>query len=204
MTPSLCPICLKKTPVHPHDVCRVCFDKFKAEPDNTCEFWKEKIPHPVAIDLAILIIDNAGEREMDRGKKSEMAWHLKRLDFVSDCIDLLPDSLFLPASRQNVKICQNMALNYWHQITATGNLQEIDRYIRTTIDDKNVAEWDAKTLPGLMASDEESLDFMWTQFIESAVACVRTHFSDETWMRLFHKHFSAEIHAWVNQTGDES
>lgn len=74
--------------------------------------------------------------------------------------------------------------------------------ILSATDDKISAEWDAKTLPGLMASDEESLDFMWTQFIESAVACVRTHLSDETWMILFHKHFSTEIHAWVNQTGD--
>ncbi|MBJ2846164.1 hypothetical protein JGB08_26045, partial [Salmonella enterica subsp. enterica serovar Agona] len=74
------------------------------------------------------------------------------------------------------------------------------QYIRHVTDDKHRAKWDAKTLLGMMASDVDDLDFMWTQFIESAVACVEDEFSTATWMMLFDKHFSAEIQQWAIST----
>lgn len=173
--------------------------------NSEIERWEIRTsPRLTAISVAIDIIDGAGEAIMDRDTESERTWHLQRLNFVSDCIDLLNDDLFLPASREQINNGKKMALEFWHRRTSGGNLREIYQYIRHVTDKKKITEWDAKTLLGMMASDEDNLDFMWTQFIESVVACVANELSVETWMMLFDKHFSAEIHQWITSTGEPS
>lgn len=169
--------------------------------NSEIERWEIRTsPRLTAISVAIDIIDGAGEAIMDCDTESERTWHLQRLNFVSDCIDLLNDALFLPASREQINNCKKMAFDFWHQRTPDGNLREIEQHIRHVTDDQCVATWDAKTLLGMMASDVDDLDFMWTQFIESAVACVKDELSIETWMMLFDKHFSAEIQQWAVST----
>ncbi|WP_259469045.1 hypothetical protein [Salmonella enterica] len=169
--------------------------------NSEIERWKIRTsPKLTAVSVAIDIIDGTGEAIMDCGAESELAWHLQRLNFVSDCIDRLNDDLFLPASREQLNNCKKMAFDFWRQKDPDGNLREISQYIRHVTDDKHRAKWDAKTLLGMMASDVDDLDFMWTQFIESAVACVEDEFSTATWMMLFDKHFSAEIQQWAIST----
>ena len=129
MDQANCPICHSSPLMPPHEVCCACFNKLKALWVHPREFWEAYChgdehninfyingdieswenfisPNLTAIDIAIVIIDFAGECAMDSGAKNATAWHLKRLDFVSDCIDLLDDALFLPASREQVNTCK--------------------------------------------------------------------------------------------------
>ncbi|CTV74924.1 TPA: hypothetical protein RY491_002274 [Escherichia albertii] len=203
MPKTTCPICLIHSITLPHGVCQVCFNRLKAWHFHTSDFWKESweilsSPCLSAIDVAVIIVDAAGESLLEPQREKE--WHLRRLLFIGDCIDHLDDAVFFPVPRSEINACKKMAIDYWHhQSSLSITLDDISGHICSSLNIRSFSKWDATMLIGLLASGEDNLDFMWWQFIESAVCCIRNKFSEEEWLNLFHKHFHIELQRWAQQ-----
>ncbi|QTA27104.1 hypothetical protein [Escherichia albertii] len=203
MPKTTCPICLIHSITLPHGVCQVCFNRLKAWHFHTSDFWKESweilsSPCLSAIDVAVIIVDAAGESLLETQREKE--WHLRRLLFIGDCIDHLDDAVFFPVPRSEINACKKMAIDYWHhQSSLSITLDDISGHICSSLNIRSFSKWDATMLIGLLASGEDNLDFMWWQFIESAVCCIRNKFSEEEWLNLFHKHFHIELQRWAQQ-----
>ncbi|EEW2544562.1 hypothetical protein BB542_04280 [Escherichia coli] len=201
-----CPVCFSHPVALPHGVCQTCYNRLKAWHYHSNNYWKESwetcaSPRLSALYVAVMIVDAAGESQLATRKEKE--WHLRRLSFVSDCIDHLDDTDLFPLTRSEVNTCKKIALDYWYQPSCTKTLDEISRNIDKMLKIQNPSDRDAKTLISLMASSEENLDFLWWQFIESSVDCIENKLNEEIWLCLFNKHFSPELQRWAQQQDNQ-
>ena len=230
MINKTCPICFSNPILSPNGVCSVCYDKLKKNevhsknqiieaekkflakyyPNATQETFEKRVESKMkfqkeqwegmtqdglsAVCLAVIVVDEA--EHLPTWKE----WHYRRVAFIKDLINCLPDSLFVPAPREQLNTYMNKALDHWNGRLTEEEREETYNDFKMLIDKKtSPSEWDEKSLPLWMMQKRESFDWMWEQFMDCIYECVpeKYELSDDEWMALYHKHFSDILEKWA-------
>ena len=228
---DICPVCHSEPTRTPHNVCAACLQKYRREIVHTREWAEQRFSgydktpdgSPIPPDMMAQNIQRHMHSEEEAwaritdgglcasrvavdaidedGELPKQTNHPRRIAFMLDLIALLPDSCFVPASREQVSEALLVAKDYWDGQATDAQRKQAHDKLRDMLGKTNPSNWDLHSLPLWTLETECFFDWMWYQWFDCVWSCIPDEMVinvDCVFTELLQKHFPDEIRNWVD------